>query len=453
MLVFILGLVTAANAFFTHRIYRKCGARFDLTYIDPLTYLFFLQMIMASLGSYLIGASLFDNDWINYLEVENPIRLIGWLAVQYGFIGCAIGLYFGLKLLNPCYSSTTFLNNLVKKNIPKKHHLLISVFLLSLCAFSGLYVFQTLGTIPLLSVISSSGHEIAKLRSATKLSFSGITFVRDYGFVAVAQVVSYYLFSLKLKYGKSLIYRLLFWVSLSVSILALTLNLEKGPIVIFFFSLLVIRFFHGRKSSIVGQGFTLFLILGLLFAVYLAVLGTDRTFAFYFQEILGRIVIAQVAGVFMTLSIFPVEYEFILFSGIGVLSDIVGFEQSLGSPRIVMQHFRPAEVEMGLLGYKSSYFMAEAYGNFGYVGLLLSPFMVGIVTALYFSLFIRFQNGHLAIAGITYLTFNLPFTSNFVPFYYNPGLWILLVILTFAGNLRTKKYRNFKTRLSDECKS
>ena len=99
MLAILLAIPTAVIAFITYRFYRLSGARFELTCIDPLTYIFFLQLIMASAGSYIIAANLIDNDWINYLAPTDAVRFIGWGAVQYGFLGCSIGIFLGLKIL------------------------------------------------------------------------------------------------------------------------------------------------------------------------------------------------------------------------------------------------------------------------------------------------------------------------------------------------------------------
>ncbi len=436
MLAILLAIPTAVIALVTYRFYRLSGARFELTCIDPLTYIYFLQLIMASVGSYIVAANLIDNDWINYLAPTDAVRFIGWGVVQYGFLGCSIGIFLGLKIFDRNHSRLNFLDNLSYKEIPWASHIFIWIFLFCICFASGLHVFLSIGSIPLLSALSSIGDALAIIRSDTKIGFSGVTFIRDFGFVALGQILAYYAYSLKLHYQASLSLKILFWISLVIAILALTVNLEKGPIVIFFFSLLVIRFFHGRRSSPMAQGFAFLLIGSLLVGTYLVTLGTDLPVAYFVEEITGRILVAQVAGVFMTLSIFPVEHDFVLFSGIGILSDAFGGSQSAGSPRMVMEHFRPNEVAAGLAGYKSSYFIAEAYGNFGFIGVLLSPFIVGAITSFYFAILKKFQNPNLAIAGITYIAFNLPYTSNFTAFYYNPGLWIVLLILLLAGNLK-----------------
>ncbi|MBK57149.1 MAG: hypothetical protein CMC84_07685 [Flavobacteriaceae bacterium] len=435
MLAILLAIPTVIIALITYRFYRLSGARFELTSIDPLTFIYFLQLIMASVGSYIIAANLIDNDWINYLAPTEAVRFIGWGVVQYGFLGCSIGIFLGLKIFDRQHSRLNFLDNLSSKDVPKASHAVIWIFLFCLCFASGLHVYLSIGSFPIFSAFSSIGEALAIIRSDTKLGFPGVVFIRDFGFVALGQILAYYSYSLKLRYRKSIGPRILYWISLVIAFLALTLNLEKGPIVIFFFSLLVIRFFHGHRSSPMAQGLVFFLIGSLLVGTYLVTFGTDLPVEYFVEEIMGRIFIAQVAGVFMTLSIFPSEYDFVFFSGIGVLSDAFGGSQSAGSPRMVMEHFRPTEVAAGLLGYKSSYFVAEAYGNFGIIGMLLSPFIVGAITSLYFAILKKFKNQNLAIAGITYITFNLPYTSNFASFYYNPGLWILLLILLVAGNL------------------
>lgn len=436
MFALLLAIPTLTIAYITFRFYRLAGARFDLRCIDPLTYLYWLQFLMASVGSYVIAADLVDNDWINYLSPMDPIRFIGWAVVQYGFFAGSLGLVIGLKLFKRKKLVTSLSRNTSHKAGSRSYHLIVWSILATIFAGSALHVFLALGGFPLLSAFSSSGDALAIVRSDTKLGFSGLTYIRDYGFVAMSQVMVYYSYSLKLCSPESRIFRALFWISLVFAILGLTINLEKGPIVIFFFSLLVVPFFHGMRSSLWLQALFCLLLVCLLVVIYVLTLGADRTTSFFVEEILGRILIAQVAGVFMSLSVFPQYDDFVLFSGIGVLMDAFGGIQSEGAPRIVMEHFRPVEVAAGLLGYKSSFYVAEAYGNFGFIGVLFAPFIVGVFTSLYFVFFQKFQNKHLGVAGITFIAFNLPYTSNFSAFYYSPGLWILLLSLLFVGNPR-----------------
>ncbi len=435
MLAILLLFVTILVAMATSEFYRLSGARFQLTRIDPLSYVFYLQFFMASVGSFLIAANLVDNDWINYMSSQDNNRLLGWLIVQYGFLGCGLGIFVTRTFFGTQKLERYFFRALGKQNPSTDYHLLIWSCLLILWLGSAIHVYLAVGGFPILSAFSSSGDALAVIRSQTKLRFDGIAFVRDYGFVGISQILAYYAYSLKLQYEQRFVFRFLFLISVVIATLGLTLNLEKGPIVIFFFSLLVLRFFHNRASSVLFQIVIFLGLLTLLVGIYFLVLGTDRTVMELTEEILGRIFVAQVAGVFMTLSIFPSQYEFIGLTGIGLISDAFGGLQSSGSPRIVMEHFRPNEVSLGLLGYKSSFFVAEAYGNFGLLGVILSPFLVGALTAIYQTFFMKFKNLSLGVAGLIYVIFNLPYTSNLTAFYYNPGLWILLFVLMLLGNI------------------
>jgi hypothetical protein len=181
------------------------------------------------------------------------------------------------------------------------------------------------------------------------------------------------------------------------------------------------------------------LIALLIISAYFLTLGNDITFSYLLDEISGRIFIAQVAGVFMTLSVFPDKFNFIGLDGINIWATAFDFPQSEGVPRIVMRYFWPTEVDSGLLGYMSSYFPSEAYGNFGVLGVLIAPFFVGMITIAYIAIFMRLRNVHLGSALVIYIIFNLPYTSNFTAFYYNPGLLLLIFSIVIFDSLTTPK--------------
>jgi hypothetical protein len=220
-----------------------------------------------------------------------------------------------------------------------------------------------------------------------------------------------------------------------IAVIATTSNLEKGGFMIFLVSMFSLRTIAGHRPNWKVVAMLFILLLLVLALSYRFTIGDHVDGAYLLREISGRIFVAQVAGVFMTLSAFPENIPFVGFTGIRLISSIFGFTQSEGSPRLVMSFFWPAEVDLGLLGYMSSYFPAEAYGNFGWPGAIVAPVIVGLSTVLYTAALLQLRNAHLRRAAVVFLLFNLPFTSNYSYFYYSPGLTILTIFLLICDRM------------------
>jgi oligosaccharide repeat unit polymerase len=431
----VAGALTALNIYATRYLYKRLGASLNLKTPDPYTYLFISQLVFAVLGSYFVLLSFDSTDWLTYLESDNPVRLLGWFIVQYSFFAMGISMVFAQCLSIKSRLRINFHKRLASYTPNIFHEYKIIIFFFFILTISGFYVFWTIGYIPLFKLSESTGTALAVIRSETKLGFGGMGFIRDNFFMGLSQILALYVFSLYLSCKSSCIYKFTFFALIIVALISTTTNLEKGGFAIFLISLVSMYAYRGNSFSIYKIIILGLVVLFFIILAYRLTIGEHVDATYLVSEITGRIFIAQVAGVFMTLSVFPEPIPFVGFDGIGIFAKLFDYAQNEGSPRLVMSYFWPKEVELGLNGFMSSYFPAEAYGNFGVTGVLLAPFIVGIVTVAYIFIFIRLRNPHLGAACIVYIIFNLPFTSNFSFFYYSPGLWILTVFIVSSDKI------------------
>jgi hypothetical protein len=425
------GFLTAINILTTASLYRKLGASLSFRSPDPFTYLFYSQLFLAVIGSYLILLSLDNTDWLTYLDPNDPVRLLGWLIVQYCFIALGCAMLFSKALLLDKRLEKAFFEKL---KTPRRHHAENWIILLSLsliCSLAALYCYRVVGYIPALKIFEASGTGLAVVRSDTKLGFQGMSFVRDSFFIGLSQIVALFILSLCLTHPAKRSYRFVLFIAFLCVFFSTTFNLEKGGIVNFVVSAIAMYVYCGNKFSLFRIGLFGLIVFTTVILAYIVTFGDHVDASYLADEISGRILIAQVAGVFMTLSAVPDAIPFVGLTGIRVIADAFGYIQSEGSPRLIMSFFWPKEVGAGLLGFMSSYFPAEAYGNFGFAGVLLAPLVVGLVFICYMSFFMRLHNPHLGAASVVFIIFHLPLTSNFSYFYYSPGL-ILLAAVIFA---------------------
>ena len=433
--ILLMGFVTVVNVMVTGSFYKRIGASLKFTSPDPLTCLFYLQLIFSVIGSYLVVLNIDNTDWLSYLDPKSSDRLVGWIFVQYSFFALSVTmavawpLFNNQKLLNRMrntHFSSAPLGWRARGGI---------VGLLLITSIAGFYTFWTMGYIPLLKIFESTGTALAVYRSETKFEFQGLSFIRDLFFKGLSQIAALYVFSVYISYKKGIFVKLSLLTSIILVFLSTTSNLEKAGFLFFIISMFSLYAFKGQKISGFGIFAGAMFLFVLLVIAYIATFGDHVHTAYLVSEISGRIFIAQVAGVFMTISAFPDKIPFVGLDGIGVLANMFGFVQSEGAPRLVMSYFWPKEVDLGILGFMSSYFPAEAYGNFGLPGVLVAPVIVGVVTAAYFAIFVRLRNPHIGTACIVYIIFNLPFTSNFSYFYYSPGLLLLVVFVVMFDRL------------------
>jgi len=440
VLTYLYWILTLANIYISSRIYRKLGSSLSLRSLDPYSYLFFSQLFFCVLGSSFISSDLFQTEILYALGKSSFVYFLGWLTVQYSFVALAYALYLFNSSLANCSTIFIFRTRLSNPIRHRSLNVMLTSLIFIVLLLATIYVVSSNLYHPLIMVFNFSSEALAQIRSETKIGFPGIAFIRDYLFSGLAQIFSLYLFSVLLQ-KTTPVRCTLFIFSILLAFYATTFNLEKGPFIIYLISLLSMESLHGRVISKARIIALVFALAGLLLFFYLLTLGFDRPFSYFINEILGRIFLAQVSGVYLSLYTFPHYHDFIGFSGLSLFASALSLHPSDGVGRVLMSLYWPLEVKQGLLGYLSSYFPSEAYGNYGFSGLLLSPFIVALSTSLLTFLSLSFRNYHLGSSVFVYSLFNLPFTSSFVPFFYNPGLLFLLLILFSFDRISTVKRR------------
>jgi hypothetical protein len=112
---------------------------------------------------------------------------------------------------------------------------------------------------------------------------------------------------------------------------------------------------------------------------------------------------------------------------------IFGMEQQR-SARVIMEYLNPEGVINGTTGVMNSLYIAEAYANFGIVGLLLMPIIAGFTIIYIYNLIIGTSTKTpIKIALFAYFSFNLPLLGGMVGFMWNVG-WMVLFLYIYISN-------------------
>ena len=103
-----------------------------------------------------------------------------------------------------------------------------------------------------------------------------------------------------------------------------------------------------------------------------------------------------------------------------------------------MQYIAPEAAESGLVGVMNTHFIGEAWANWGYFGLFLSPIWVGSIIQIIIILLFRMTKTPINLALITFFTIYLGMniTGGFIAYIYNAKIISLIVIIFIINSIK-----------------
>ena len=166
------------------------------------------------------------------------------------------------------------------------------------------------------------------------------------------------------------------------------------------------------------------------FALYL-VFGVNSSLTDIYNGVYGRILFTQVGTLSFNFELFPEYAPFLMgrsFSSL--LLPLFGLSnvEQLRSARLLMEVYGSEGVYKGNAGVMNSFFIGEAYANFGWVGVVISLVWVAFIIALFFTLILKMKKTPATVTLFAYFTVNIATTTQggFVDFVYNIG-WVVIV--------------------------
>lgn len=147
---------------------------------------------------------------------------------------------------------------------------------------------------------------------------------------------------------------------------------------------------------------------------------------------------SQCGGTFMTLDLFPSVIDHLGFSSVSSLwASLFNLEYSETSARLIMGELFPGAVMEGTAGVMNSLFIAEAWANFGWYGLIISPIYVGFIIQSLFLFFLKSPKTPFFLAFFVYYSARSSLTGGFNAYIYNPQVLLFLgLIILFNGMVR-----------------
>lgn len=415
MIETLIILITLIISFFL--LYLINGS-VSLRYINGINYIFYRQILISALiGSYIISLSLEYDRWYA-LDWSSSVRLYGLIAVCYSSLAILSSylLYKKIFLSRECHRKT-LLN--VHFSESKFNISITQNFLFFLSSFGFFYILFHSPSWPMLEAIKGNSYDALSGRISFRNDFTGSDFIKN--LVAFSASSLYFYISLSRVLIKNS-GRLHLIISFLLVILIYTYNSQKGAIFnVLIGALIIVCIVRGKVSR---KFFISMIILAitsivLMFSLVKGIPITTLISSGY-KLIIGRLFLGNIEGLFNSFVLFPQEItQSTSFVGIpSVIQKAIFGEVQEPSKLLLMKYFDLSGVQNGTSGFITSYFMAEAWANYSFLGLVLAPLFVS--ANLFIVDFVLYRYGKniatVTFYAVMYLQFQLH--GEFVGFLY-----------------------------------
>lgn len=427
---FLLFILTIVASYF---IFKSLVGSMSPTRLNMISVIYYYYIIALTLiGSYAIVEGFGDNPAIEF--VSDDTRLFGYYIIIYSiFAFCAGGLVakkilIGAKSADLMHEKYFFKKIVRPKGIGDSFIKIWLILLTILSLFSALYVTFIKGSVPQLSFFTLND-QIGNLLSRVSFErdFSGFIYIKTVLFEQVAVLLSLVLYCYYLM-NKSTVHFLWFLLAFIVAVYSVTFSLSKSQLIVYFSYFVFIRIYSQgeiSKKFIFLLLIFMFSVLALLF--YLVTKMDLEGIAVY---MLNRIFLDQISGTFLMFEIFPDEYNYIGFCSLSNLIPKSLCTQTEPATRLAMEHAFPYGSLEGVMNLLSTYYLGEAWANFGYIGLIMAPLYMGFLISFFYFTVLKIEKNPFTLALLAFVSFGTNFASQFNGYIYNM-LFIVTVFIVF----------------------
>lgn len=415
-------IIFLATILFSYPLFRALAGSMSLTSLNMVSTIYYFNILLSTLfGAYAISEGIGENPVLD--GVTDGVKQFGYYFIVYSifaFSAAAVGV---MKLLLGKRKSAFVHKQYFKQPIvaPMGRHdgqmRGWLYFLTGLCFFSAVYVTAINGGVPqvlLFSLEDQVGSLVARV--SFEREFPGIIYIKTIFFEQVTVFLSLvsYCYCLMSRSRRDYFW---FLFTFCLAVYSVTFSLSKSQLVVYLAYFIFIRVYNNgplpvKYVSIVMGG--LISVLVLLFAVI-----TKMDYEMILIYLLNRLFIDQISGAYLMFEIFPGTYDHVGFCSLTNFIPSSICDSTEPATRIAMQHAFPAGSHQGVMNLLSTYYIGEAWANFGYVGLLLAPIYVGILIALFYFTVLRMRKTPCTVALLAFVSFGTNFSSQFNGYLYN----------------------------------
>jgi oligosaccharide repeat unit polymerase len=316
----------------------------------------------------------------------------------------------------------------------KQHKKLFFILFTALSTISVLSVIYTLlhtSTIPLFSAILGNTADLAKGRIDAKEGYTGIVYVKNILAIGLTPLLSIVAFAYSLK-TRLWSWRVLFGLLFVAAVIIQMYNFEKAPTLFYMIMLILTSIYVGKLRL----NLRLILLFGAIAVAYIVVMYTllgatgSSTFLNYSQGPIGRIILTQIAPMYIFVDRFGEVYPYLHLYGLpDSILQLYDVDQ-MRSARVIMMDLFPEKVQEGTAGVLNTLYVGEAFATYGAWGVMLASVYLGVFVQLLYILFVRLPKHPVFISLFIFFIINIPraMVGGFSDLVINP-VWIVLFVL------------------------
>lgn len=435
-LVIALSIVVLSGGLF-----KKASGTISIYRPHMMSVIYYYYFILQNV----IGAILVTNELDNHYMIEalqhRSSRIYGYYAILYTMIMFPIGMLLANSVWKKKKMSVIFSfychKPLVDESrynpyVVKKMLQILSV----ISALSVLYVLYVIKEIPILKLFSGiAASDFAQFRGEMGRHFAGNEYVKNILAYFLTPILSYVAYGYK-RLKNSRENRIWFYSMFILSLLIVTYNLAKSPIITYLLGFLFFEVYMGRRISRKMLFLIFCSVLFLVVILYILLMGATGNLGFLFlynSGIVGRLTLSSSAGVFLSFDLFPSYYDYLGLSSVShFLSDLLGLDFSENSARLIMEYINPVGVANDAAGMVNALFVGEAWAALGICGVLLSPVYVGFVIQTLFQFILHSPKTPFFVGIFVAYSFTSCILGGFFCYIYNVYTIVLIIVVIFV---------------------
>ena len=246
-------------------LFKKASGTISLHSPNMMSVIFYVYFVLNNVvGAALIVNRLDDHYLINKIS-DDMCRYYGFWTIIYTLISFPIGQLIANNIFHKREISVLY-QKYVFKSIEREpykiqSHVKNTLLILSVLSLIAVgYTLMTIGGSPLSAALSGTDPmDLALMRADANRNFGGNVYFRNVFGLNLTPFLSYIAYGYK-KYHNSRFNRLWFWTLFLASVLILTYDLEKSPLLWYFLGFMFYKVYMGYRLS----NKTLFIIFGSL---------------------------------------------------------------------------------------------------------------------------------------------------------------------------------------------
>jgi len=403
------------------QLFRLAAGSMSPLKFNTVSYVFYVQIITAGLvGSVLLATGVLDYH-PDVAFISDQIKFEAWVWTMYSILAMPIGMIMLNRVIgvNGRKRFVAYLNAPIAIMGSENRNKLALLLLTGFAALVLTYILMNTTRVPLYTLLVEGNSDQANIdRITSRRNFGGIIYIKNLLGLIVIPVIAYYAYVF-MRTKKSFFYLLLFLVNLTIALIMVSHDVQKAPIAFFILGFAIMEVFISKglnfRTMLFFVGFPVALVL-IGYTLTTEANSLDQLVRFN-SSFYGRTFLGSYFGFPLSLELFPeVITEQTYMIGVPKAFLPEQFENAQESARLLKIYTHPETIKAGTGNLYSGFYMGEAWANYGYLGLVIAPFVVGFVVQTVHLFVLLHKKSPLLLAFYAALTVKWVVGSGFVSF-------------------------------------